>query len=63
MQSCAIRVLGTNCFSGGDDFYWLSRDSALLIRGGANYSHEQINSELTLWAQARLASTWKQLTY
>lgn len=45
-------VLGTNYFSGGDDFYWLSRDSALLIRGGANYSHEQINSELTLWAQA-----------
>ena len=43
---------GTNYFSGGDDFYWLSRDSALLIRGGANYSHEQINSELTLWAQA-----------
>ena len=56
MQSCAVRctylVLSTNYFSGGDDFYWLSRDSALLIRGGANYSHEQINSELTLWAQA-----------
>jgi len=31
---------------GGRDFYWLSRDSALLIRGGANYSYEQINTEL-----------------
>ena len=28
------------------DYYWLSRDSALLIRGGANYAYEQINAEL-----------------
>jgi len=36
----------TNASDGRLDFYWLSRDSALLIRGGANYSYEQINSEL-----------------
>jgi acyl-CoA synthetase (AMP-forming)/AMP-acid ligase II len=28
------------------DIYWMSRDSALLIRGGSNYSYEQINTEL-----------------
>jgi len=28
------------------DYYWVSRDSALLIRGGANYSYEQIAAEL-----------------
>ena len=44
--------LGDVCFrlrnpaDGGHDYYWLSRDSALLIRGGANYSYEQINNEL-----------------
>ena len=36
-----------NAADGGTDYYWLSRDSALLIRGGANYSYEQINAELT----------------
>ena len=30
----------------GYDYYWQSRDSALLIRGGANYAYEQINAEL-----------------
>ena len=35
---------------GGRD-YWLARDSALLIRGGANYAYEQINAELTAWAK------------
>uniref|UniRef100_A0A7S0J1F4 AMP-binding enzyme C-terminal domain-containing protein n=1 Tax=Calcidiscus leptoporus TaxID=127549 RepID=A0A7S0J1F4_9EUKA len=34
------------------DFYWLSRDSALLIRGGANYSYEQINAELATFVSA-----------
>lgn len=29
------------------DYYWLSRDSALLIRGGANYAYEQIAAELS----------------
>ena len=44
--------LGDVCFrlrnasDGGHDYYWLSRDSALLIRGGANYAYEQINAEL-----------------
>mmetsp|Transcript_41802 Transcript_41802/g.69580 ORF Transcript_41802/g.69580 Transcript_41802/m.69580 type:complete len:629 (-) Transcript_41802:99-1985(-) len=36
----------TNPADGGRDFYWQSRDSALLIRGGANYSYEQVNTEL-----------------
>lgn len=29
------------------DYYWLSRDSALLIRGGANYAYDQIAAELS----------------
>jgi acyl-CoA synthetase (AMP-forming)/AMP-acid ligase II len=33
--------------SGDLDFYWMSRDSELLIRGGANYSYAQIEAELT----------------
>jgi acyl-CoA synthetase (AMP-forming)/AMP-acid ligase II len=36
----------TNARDGGRDYYWMSRDSALLIRGGANYSCDQINAEL-----------------
>ncbi|KAJ1450094.1 hypothetical protein M885DRAFT_533258 [Pelagophyceae sp. CCMP2097] len=35
-----------NKTDGGTDLFWLSRDSAMLIRGGANYAYEQINSEL-----------------
>ncbi len=31
---------------GEADFYWMSRESNLLIRGGANYAYEQINREL-----------------
>ena len=31
---------------GGADWYWMSRESALLIRGGANYAYDQINAEL-----------------
>ena len=53
--------LGDVCFAlpaadGAKDYYWLSRDSALLIRGGANYAYEQINVELTKWAQAHFGS-------
>ena len=53
--------LGDVCFAlpaadGAKDYYWLSRDSALLIRGGANYAYEQINVELTKWAQAHFRS-------
>jgi len=28
------------------DYYWMSRDSELLIRGGANYAYDQITAEL-----------------
>ena len=41
---------------GGRDHYWLARDSALLIRGGANYAYEQINAELTAWAATHYAT-------
>jgi len=29
------------------DYYWMSRDSELLIRGGANYAYAQITAELS----------------
>lgn len=29
---------------GSRDFYWVSRDSALLIRGGANYAYDQVRN-------------------
>ncbi|MEE9365746.1 MAG: hypothetical protein V3W44_03570, partial [Dehalococcoidales bacterium] len=29
------------------DYYWVTRDSALLIRGGANYSYDQVAAELS----------------
>jgi len=29
------------------DYYWMSRDSALLIRGGTNYAYDQIAAELS----------------
>jgi len=32
---------------GALDFYWVGRESALLIRGGANYAYDQINTVLT----------------
>ena len=38
---------------GGRDYYWVSRDSAMLIRGGANYSYAQINTELKAFAAGR----------
>ena len=28
------------------DFYWMSRESTMLIRGGANYAYDQINAEI-----------------
>lgn len=41
----------TVCFhlysNGGKDVFWQSRDNALLIKGGANYSYDQINDDLT----------------
>jgi acyl-CoA synthetase (AMP-forming)/AMP-acid ligase II len=32
---------------GNLDYYWMSRDSELLIRGGANYAYAQVAEELT----------------
>ncbi len=29
------------------DYYWMSRDSALLVRGGVNYAYDQIAAELS----------------
>ncbi|MEW6665143.1 MAG: class I adenylate-forming enzyme family protein [Thermodesulfobacteriota bacterium] len=46
------------CFSleneedGREDYYWVSRESTLLIRGGANYAYDQISAELTAFASA-----------
>ena len=34
---------------GKRDFYWKSRESTLLIRGGANYAYDQINGEIHPW--------------
>jgi acyl-CoA synthetase (AMP-forming)/AMP-acid ligase II len=36
-----------NTSDGQLDYYWMSRDSELLIRGGANYAYDQIAAELT----------------
>ena len=36
-----------NAADGELDYYWMTRDSALLIRGGANYSYDQIADELS----------------
>ncbi len=35
-----------NRHDGQLDYYWMSRDSALLIRGGANYAYDQVAAEL-----------------
>lgn len=43
----------TDPADGSRNFYWMSRDSALIIRGGSNYSCEQINEELRTWTVAR----------
>ncbi len=32
---------------GGLDYYWMGRDSAMLIRGGANYAYEQVAADLS----------------
>jgi acyl-CoA synthetase (AMP-forming)/AMP-acid ligase II len=39
--------------TGQRDYYWMSRDSALLIRGGANYAYAQINAELAAFLADR----------
>ena len=45
----------TNPGDGGRDWYWMSRDSALLIRGGVNYSYDQVGSELKAFVSKRYA--------
>lgn len=37
------------------DFYWQTRDSHMIIKGGANYSYEQIGNELTTFISATYA--------
>ena len=44
LKDIAFRL--RNPADGQWDYYWLSRDSALLIRGGTNYAYAQINDEL-----------------
>jgi len=39
------------------DFYWQARDSALLIKGGANYAYDQIASELRQFIVSRYGLT------
>ncbi|MCF7935335.1 MAG: AMP-binding protein, partial [Synergistales bacterium] len=43
----------TSPADGGRDHYWLGRDSALVIRGGANYACDQISAELTAFLEKR----------
>jgi len=38
---------------GNLNYYWMSRDSELLIRGGANYSYAQIHTELSRFVAER----------
>lgn len=38
---------------GEDDLYWLGRDSSLVIKGGANYSSDQISAELAAFLRER----------
>jgi acyl-CoA synthetase (AMP-forming)/AMP-acid ligase II len=45
----------TNDSDGQPDHYWMSRDSAMLIRGGANYSYNQIDAELKAFIVDRYA--------
>ena len=44
LRDVAFRL--RNCLDDAWDYYWMSRDSDLLIRGGANYAYDQINREL-----------------
>jgi acyl-CoA synthetase (AMP-forming)/AMP-acid ligase II len=42
---------------GERDYYWMSRDSMMLIRGGANYAYDQINHEIRAWLEVRYGLT------
>ncbi len=43
----------TNAHDGARDFYWVTRTSNLLIRGGTNYSYDQVSAELARFAAQR----------
>jgi len=45
----------TDRHSGERDYYWMSRESALLVRGGANYSCAQVAAELKAFIVRRFA--------
>ena len=59
---CRYTNLGDVCFyllnpvNGGLDVYWCSRDNALLIKGGSNYSYDQIQDDLTKFIECALAT-------
>jgi acyl-CoA synthetase (AMP-forming)/AMP-acid ligase II len=46
-----------NEHDGERDFYWMSRDAMMLIRGGANYAYDQINHEIQAWVEAQYGLT------
>ena len=43
----------TSDADGERDYYWMTRDSAMLIRGGANYGYGRINAELKTFVARR----------
>ena len=43
----------TSDADGERDYYWMTRDSAMLIRGGANYGYGRINAELKTFVAER----------
>ena len=51
LRDVAFRL--RNLQDGAWDYYWMSRDSALLVRGGANYAYDQINRELADFLASR----------
>uniref|UniRef100_A0A7S4NKX1 AMP-binding enzyme C-terminal domain-containing protein n=1 Tax=Paramoeba aestuarina TaxID=180227 RepID=A0A7S4NKX1_9EUKA len=44
------------------DYYWVARTSALLIKGGANYSYEQISTEIQKWLEKQYHLTSEDLS-
>lgn len=46
-----------NKSDGEPDYYWMSRDSELLIRGGVNYAYDQVAAELNGFLTANFQMT------
>eukprot|EP00946_MAST-07B_sp_MAST-7B-sp1_P005403 g5403.t1 len=44
-----------NPVDSNQDIFWMTRETALLIRGGSNYAYEQINAELTAFLVDRFS--------